>query len=84
ELLIHIKVNINLLVLAVVYKSAAIPVYWLPLNKRRNSNWREQIVLMNRFISQFGRVRIKGLLADREFHGKSGFSSEQKRHIEYH
>lgn len=63
------KININLLVLAVVYKGAAIPVYWLPLNKRGNSNWRERIVLMNRFISQFGRVHIKGLLADREFIG---------------
>ncbi len=32
------KTNINLLVLAVVYRGAAIPVYWLSLNKRGNSN----------------------------------------------
>ena len=55
--------------LAVVYKGAAIPVYWLPLNKRGNSNWRERIVLMKRFISQFGQDKIKGLLAGREFIG---------------
>jgi hypothetical protein len=63
------KTNINLLVLAVVYKGAAIPVYWLPLNKRGNSNWRERIVLIKRFVSQFGHYHIKGLLADREFIG---------------
>ncbi len=63
------KININLLVLAVVYKGAAIPVYWLPLNKRGNSNWRERIALMKRFIGQFGQNHIKGLLADREFIG---------------
>jgi hypothetical protein len=63
------KTNINLLVLAVVYKGAAIPVYWLPLNKRGNSNWRERIVLMKRFINQFDQSRIQGLLADHEFIG---------------
>jgi hypothetical protein len=64
-------VNINLLVLAVVYRGAAIPVYWLPLNKRGNSNSRERRALLQRFISQFGKNRIKGLLADREFIGDS-------------
>lgn len=62
-------ININLRVWAVVYRGAAIPVYWLPLNKRGNSNSRERIALMKRFIHQFGRDRIKGLLADREFIG---------------
>lgn len=61
--------NINLLVLAVVYRGAAIPVYWLPLNKRGNSNSRERRALLQRFIAQFGKGRIKGLLADREFIG---------------
>ncbi len=48
------KANVNLLVLAVVYRGAAIPVYWLPLNKRGNSKTRERIALMKRFIRQFG------------------------------
>jgi hypothetical protein len=61
--------DINLLVLAVVYRGAAIPVYWLPLNKRGNSNSRERRALLQRFIGQFGKSRIKGLLADREFIG---------------
>jgi hypothetical protein len=60
--------------MAVVYKGAAIPVYWLPLNKPGNSNSRERIVLMKRFISQFNQNRIKGLLADREFIGDEWMS----------
>ena len=68
------KTNINLLVLAVVYKGAAIPIYWLHLNKRGNSNSRERIVLIKRFISQFGQHHIKGLLADREFIGDEWMS----------
>jgi Transposase DDE domain len=68
------SVNINLLVLAVVYRGAAIPVYWLPLNKRGNSNSRERKALLQRFITQFGKGRIKGLLADREFIGDSWMS----------
>lgn len=63
------KRDINLLVLAVVYRGAAIPVYWLALNKRGNSNSRERIALLKRFIGQFGRAHIKGILADREFVG---------------
>ena len=63
------KMNINLLVLAVVYKGAAIPIYWLPLNKQGNSNWKERTALMKRFIDQFGKKHMKGLLADREFIG---------------
>ncbi|WP_419601087.1 transposase, partial [Thiolapillus sp.] len=74
------KININLLVLAVVYRGAAIPVYWLPLNKRGNSNSRERIALLKRFIDQFGRDPIKGILADREFIGDQwlGWLLEQK------
>lgn len=74
------KININLLVLAVVYRGAAIPVYWLPLNKRGNSNSRERMALLKRFITQFGRDHIKGLLADREFIGDDwlGWLLEQK------
>jgi len=32
---------------------------WLPLNKRGNSNQRERIALMKRFIGQFGQNHIK-------------------------
>lgn len=63
------KSNLNILTLAVVYQGAAIPVYWMILNKRGNSNQRERIALLQRFISQFGCKHILGVLADREFIG---------------
>ena len=48
----------------------AIPIYWLLLDKKGNSNTRERIALMKRFIRQFGKQHILGLLADREFIGE--------------
>lgn len=63
------KADINILTLGIVYKGAAIPVYWLVLNKRGNSNQTERIALLKRFISQFGRDNILGILGDREFIG---------------
>ena len=55
------KVDLNILTLGIVYKGTAIPVYWLVLNKRGNSNQRERIALLKRFIDQFGREPILGL-----------------------
>lgn len=68
------KTNINFLTLAVVYQGVAIPVYWLVLNKQGNSNQRERICLINRFIKQFGTNNIKGILGDREFIGGEWWS----------
>ena len=48
--------NLNILFLAVVYKGTAVPIYWLVLNKQGNSNQRERIAQMNRFISQGKRM----------------------------
>ncbi len=64
------KKNINILTLAIVYKGTAIPVYWLILNKQGNSNQKERIALLQRFIGQFGRQNILGVLGDREFIGE--------------
>jgi hypothetical protein len=61
--------NLNILTLAIVYKGIAVPIYWLVLNKQGNSNQRERIALLQRFIRQFGRHKILGVLADREFIG---------------
>jgi len=61
--------NLNILTLGIVYKGAAITVYWLVLNKQGNSNQRERIALLQRFIARFGRQGILGALGDREFIG---------------
>jgi hypothetical protein len=67
------EMNINILVLALVYKGAAIPIYWRVLTKKGNSNTRERIALMKRFIKQFGKENIIAVLADREFIGETWF-----------
>lgn len=62
--------NINILMLVVVYKGVVIPVYWVLLDNKGNSNTRERIAQMKRFIRQFGRRHIISLLADCEFIGE--------------
>lgn len=61
--------NLNFLVLSACYKGVAIPLYWVALEKKGNSDTAERIRLVNLFISGFGREKIAGLLADREFVG---------------
>lgn len=53
--------------LALVYKGIAIPVYWLLLDKKGKSDTSKIIATMKRFIRQFGKERLLGILADREF-----------------
>ena len=52
------KTDLNILTLAIAYKGMAVPVYWLVLNKQGNSNQRERIALLKRFVSQFGRKNV--------------------------
>lgn len=67
------KSDINILMLSVVYKGIALPVLWTLLNKRGNSNTQERITLVEKFVKQFGKTRIAGILADREFVGIEWF-----------
>ena len=78
------KKNINILVLAVVYKGVAIPVYWLLLNKRGNSSTRERVALVKRFFRQFGKGRLQGLLADREFIGQEWLAWLKSEQVDFH
>ena len=61
--------NVNILVLAVAYRGIAIPLIWTCLDKKGNSNTKERITLLERFIKLFGKERIAYLTADREFRG---------------
>lgn len=78
------KKNLNILVLAVVYKGVAIPVYWLLLNKRGNSSTRERVALVKRFIRQFGKERLQGVLADREFIGQEWLAWLKSEQVDFH
>jgi hypothetical protein len=68
------EADINILTLAVVFKGIAIPVYWELLdNKGGNSNTKQRICIVQKFIDKFGKDCIAGLLADREFIGHDWF-----------
>jgi hypothetical protein len=67
------KSDINILMLSIVYKGIALPIFWNLLPKRGNSDTEERITLIKRFIDQFGKKMIAGILADREFIGKDWF-----------
>jgi hypothetical protein len=65
--------NINILMIVIAYKGIGIPVVWIFLDKRGNSNTAERIALTKRFIAIFGKDKIECLLGDREFIGKVWF-----------
>jgi Transposase DDE domain len=67
------KTDINILTLGIAFKGTAIPIYWVLLDKKGNSDTEERIALMKKFVEKFGKDAIAGLLADREFIGKNWF-----------
>ena len=68
------QVDINIFMLGVVYKGVAFPLLFKMLDKRGNSNSKERIDLINRFIDLFGKDAIDSVVADREFVGKIALS----------
>jgi hypothetical protein len=76
--------NINFLVLSVVHQGIAFPILWTFLPKKGNSNTKERIELLNRFIAIFGTHKIECLLGDREFIGKEWFGYLKRHHIRFH
>lgn len=65
------QTNINIFMLGIVYKGVAFPLLFTMLDKRGNSNCRERIDLVNRFIGLFGKQAIESIVADREFVGNA-------------
>jgi hypothetical protein len=61
------KKKINYLVLAVVLEHSSIPIYWKLLPKKGNSNFRERIEMIDKFLAYPGIHRLAYLTADREF-----------------
>jgi len=80
------KVHINILMLSVAYRGMAIPIVWYLLKKKSkqgNSNYRDRIRVMKKFIDVFGVDRIEVLVADREFVGEVWFRWLKKRKIPF-
>lgn len=67
------KTPLNILVLGIVYKGVAIPIFWTILEKKGNSNTQERKAILSQFIDVFGAGSILYLTADREFIGKRWF-----------
>jgi len=68
------KSPINILMLSLVHKGTAVPIYWSMIDSKGNSNTQARIELVNRFVRQFGKGCLAGLLCDREFVGKEWFA----------
>lgn len=60
--------NNNILVIAVIYKKRAIPIYWKILGKKGSSNLREQKLVIKPVLHLFYNYELV-ILGDREFHG---------------
>ena len=78
------QTNINIFMLGVVYNGVAFPLLFTMLDKRGNSNSKERIDLVNRFIRLFGKEVIKCIVADREFVGQDWIGFLNLNKIQYY
>jgi hypothetical protein len=78
------KTNINIFMLGVVHKGVAFPLLFTMLDKRGNSNSKERIDLVNRFIRLFGKEVITSIVADREFVGENWLDFLNRNSIKYY
>lgn len=78
------SLDINVLVIAIVYQGIAFPLLYNLLPKPGNSNTLERIKLIDRFIGLFGLQSIDCLTADREFVGSRWIKYLNKNKIRYY
>ena len=78
------KQKINIFMLGVAYEGIAIPLFWICLPKAGCSNIKEQKILINRFLKNFGSSQILGLLGDREFGSGELFKFLNKEDIQFY
>lgn len=78
------QADINIFMLGIVYKGVAFPLLFSMLEKKGNSNTRERIDLINRFIRLFGKDVIESVVADREFVGEEWLGFLNRNKIRYY
>jgi hypothetical protein len=66
-------VDLNILMLSIVYRGVGIPIVWTVLSKAGNSDTIERTTVMEIFLDLFGAQNIACLLGDREFVGREWF-----------
>lgn len=76
-------VDLNILMLSIVYRGIGFPVVWLVLPQAGNSDTLERETVMEIFINLFGAPNIACLLGDREFVGQRWFRFLKKHRIQY-
>jgi Transposase DDE domain len=76
-------VDLNILMLSIVYRGVGFPVVWIVLPKAGNSDTLERETLMEIFIELFGAQNIACLLGDREFVGQRWFRFLKKHRIQF-
>ena len=62
----------------------AIPLIWIPLDKQGNSSVTERTDLLTRLFRLIPRERIRYVVADREFIGKTWFAWLREHNIAFH
>jgi len=78
------KTDINIFMLGVVYQGVAFPLLFSMLPKKGNSNSKERIALIDRYISLFGKDTIKNIVADREFVGQKWIKYLNDNNLKYY
>jgi len=78
------ELNINVLVIAVIYQGISFPLMFKLLPKAGNSNTKERIEMIERFILLFGTQALGCLTADREFVGEKWIKYLNDQNIRYY
>jgi Transposase DDE domain len=76
-------VDINILMLSIVYRGVGFPVVWIVLPKAGNSDTIERKTVVEIFLDLFGAQNIACLLGDREFVGKDWFRFLKEHRIKF-
>lgn len=82
------KTEVNILMLVLVHRGIGFPLLWTILQqkgrgKAGNSNARERIALMERFLAAFGQQDLAFLCGDREFGGKVWLAWLRRQKIDF-
>jgi hypothetical protein len=77
------KENNFLVLSASLNEKVSVPLYWINLGYKGNSNKNHRMELVNKFVEQFGVDVIESLLADREFEGDIWWKNLTKMGIHF-
>src|SRR5262245_57861898 len=76
-------VDLNILMLSIVYRGIGIPVVWIVLSKSGASDTSERTTVMEIFLDLFGAQKVTCLLGDREFVGSEWFRFLKRHRIKF-